>query len=104
MGPEAIENRVARLERRMTRLEELPSRLDALTSQILHLRGEMQGEFSSVRAETQQLGVGLQGEMQSLNERTLVQMRMLHEELVSRIAVMGEGVNRPKKRGARREK
>jgi hypothetical protein len=54
--------------------------MDALESQIVRLRGEMRGEFSAVRSE-----------IRSGDEETRTQMRVLHEDLVSRIAMLGEG-------------
>ena len=69
MARQVLETRVESLERRMTTLEQLPERLDRLESQILQFREEVGDEFSAVRRE----------------------MRVLHEDVLGRIAVIGEG-------------
>lgn len=76
----------------MTRLEELPARIDDLTLQVSQLRTEMRAEFSAVRGEmAEQIG-GL-----------ATQMRVLHEDVIGRIALLQEGLSgapkrRPKKK------
>jgi hypothetical protein len=60
----------------VTGLEQLPARIDDLTSQISQFRTEVRGEFSAVRSEIRDLGV---------------QMRVLYEDLLTRITQMQEG-------------
>jgi hypothetical protein len=96
MPPQTLESRLERLEKRVTRLEQLPGRLDDLTSQVSQLRTEMRAEFSAVRHEftatmAEQVG-GL-----------ATQMRVLHEDVIGRIALLQEGLSgaskrRPKKK------
>jgi hypothetical protein len=62
----------------VSELERLPARIDDLTSQVVQLRTEMHAEFSAVRAE--------------IAERaTAVEMRVLHEDVISRLALLQEG-------------
>ena len=115
----------------MTRLEELPARIDDLTSQVSQLRTEMRGDFSAVRSEmatgfgalrsemtagfaavavkTDKLEAqtdGLATKTDRLEAKTdglAVQMRMLHEDVIARIALLQEGLTgtagrKPKKK------
>ena len=63
----------------MTQLEELPGRMDRLESQIVQLRTEMRDEFSAVRQE-----------IRDGDEETRRYMRVLFEEYVGRMKVIGE--------------
>jgi hypothetical protein len=109
MPPQPIEPRVTSLERRLTELERLPARIDDLTSQISQLRTEIRGEFSAVRVEMVGLGSALRIEMAeqgaasaARDEAIGIQMRVLHEDVVSRIGVLQEGMPaRPKRSGRR---
>src|SRR5688500_7711995 len=78
-----LEARVEALEGRVTELEKLPARIDNLSLQVQHLRVEMRGEFSTVRADITQVKT---------------EMRVLHEEVISRIALIQEGLPLPPKR------
>jgi len=60
--PRSLEQRVTMLEQQMQVLRELPARVGAVELQIVQLRGEMKGDF----------------------------MRVLHEEVLARIATIGE--------------
>jgi cell division protein FtsB len=86
MPPQTIESRVTSLERRVTQLEQLPARIDDLTSQVSQLRTEARGEFSAVRA--------------AIAERaTAVEMRVLYEDVISRLALLQAGLSaRPKRK------
>lgn len=120
MLPQPIESRVESLENRVTELEQLPARNGGLESQIQQLRTEMHVEFSAVRtelraeisgqgtslrAEIAEQGTSLRGEIASLSARIDEQgthMRVLHEEVISRIALVQEAVSpqprRPRKK------
>jgi hypothetical protein len=98
----------------VTHLEQLPARIDDLASQVSRLRTEMRVEFSTVRADMAGQGVTLRGEMAEQGEalrrefRTEIgnlanQMRVLHEEVISRIALLQEGWSGPR-RGRPRKK
>ena len=76
----------------MTRLEELPARIDDLTSQVSQLRAEMRDEFSAVGAE-----------MAGQGARLAAQMRVLHEDVIGRIALLQEAVTGAPRRRSRKE-
>ena len=78
MAKKSLEERVNTLERRVEILEQLPERLTALEVQIVQLRDEMRSEFSATRAE------GRTG-----NEETRRFVRILHEEVIERIKLLG---------------
>ena len=80
MQKPSIVSRIEILERKVDALEELPSRVTALESQVRQLRVDMSAECLAVRHE-----------IREGDEETRRQMRVLHEDLVSRIAVLGEG-------------
>ena len=94
MSPESLRVRVERLERRVEILEQLPERVSALESQIVLLRDEMRSEFSAVRADAVETRRVLTERMESLFDANQRHMRLLHEDLVERIARMGEGRTR----------
>lgn len=112
MPPQTLVRRVERLEERVTILEQLPARVDALTSQISQLREEMRAEFSAVRTENQagdeETRRSLREEIRAgdeetrrvlreADERILNQARVLHEDVVARLALIQEGGDgRPK--------
>ena len=106
LPPQPIEPRVTSLERRLTELEQLPARIDDLTSQISQLRTEVRGEFSAVRVGMDGMGGALRMEMAeqgaasaARDEAIGIQMRVLHEDVVSRIGLLQEGMPaRPKRR------
>jgi len=70
---------VERLERRVEILEQFPDRVRAMEAQIVLLRDEMRNEFSATRA---------------LISDVDRYMRVLHEDVIQRIATLGEGQNR----------
>ena len=94
MARESLEKRMDRLERRVEILERLPDRVTAVESQIVLLRDEMRSEFSAVRADAVETRRVLTERMESLFDANQRHMRLLHEDLVERIARMGEGRTR----------
>ena len=99
MPPQTIANKVDRLEQRVTELERLPDRMSALESQIVQLRTEMRDEFSAVN---EQIRAGDAETRRVLGERideTNRHMRVLHEDVIGRLAVIQEGLpTAPRKR------
>jgi hypothetical protein len=117
--PSSLTRRVQILEERVKSLERLPARIDNLEVQILQFREETRAEFSAARAEflarialteaalnheINQLDVKaisrdeeVRRQMQSSTTELLARidetcrfMLMLHEDVVARIASMGE--------------
>jgi predicted phage gp36 major capsid-like protein len=95
------------LERRVETLVQLPERVTALEAQIVQLRDEMRSEFSATRAETragdEETRRTLREEIRAGDEETRRvlttrmddlfganerHMRVLHEDLVQRIATL----------------
>ena len=127
MRPETIASRVDNLERRVTDLETLPDRITAVELQIVQLRTEMRGEFSAVREEirtgtrvlgeridetTRVLGERIEERARVLGERidefarvlgerideTGRHMRVLHEDVIGRLAIIQEGQSARRRR------
>lgn len=92
MPLQPLDSRIESLEHRVTELAQLPGRIDDLTSQISHLRTEMHDEFSAVR-----------GEVSELADRLDTRMRVLHEDVIARIALLQEGLT-PAKRKLRKKR
>jgi len=84
--PRSVEERLTMLEGQMQHLRDLPERVTNLESQFVQLRQEIRDGFSAIRSEMKERFVELSA-----------QMRMLHEDAITRIATTGEG-RRPKKR------
>ena len=119
MERRSLLNRVQLLEKTVDQLRELPARLEGIEhrvagceGQILQLRSEMRAEFSNVRgemrtefaavhADMQAASIAVREEMQAGfgkvtddikhgDEETRRFMRVLYEDLVARIATLGE--------------
>jgi hypothetical protein len=93
----AVEGRLGAVEGRLGavegRLEGVEVRLTSFEGQILQLRTEMHAGFSTVQGEF----AAVRQEIKQGDEETRRFMRVLHEDLVARIAVLQEqnGQNRP---------
>jgi hypothetical protein len=99
---ESLEKRVELLEQQMRPLSELPDRVASFETQFLQFRTEVRAEFSAVRSEMhagderlleeiRKVEANLRREIQAGDEETRRFMRVLHEEVISRIAAIGEG-------------
>ena len=99
----------------MTSLRELPKRVDGLALQVSQLRSEMPAEFSAIRGEMatrSDLASGLSAVRAEMAAEFVTvraeigdlgrQMRVLHEDLVGRIALLQEGFPPPGRRTKRR--
>ena len=95
MPTQTIVRRVDRLEVRVTDLERLPDRISSLESQILQMRTEMAGEFSAVRHEI----ADCRRDLNARIEETLRYMRVLHEDVIGRLAIIQEGQPSRRRRG-----
>lgn len=88
---EAVEGRLTTVEGRLVmvegRLVKVEGRLATVEVQIVHLREEMRSEFSAIRGE---LGERFEA-LYERGEDTRRYMRVLHEEVIDRIARIGEG-------------
>ena len=114
MGQQTLTNRVEVLERIVESLEKLPERMHALEWQFVQFREEMRAEFSAIRAEVragdEKTRTDLRAEIRAGDEETRTYMRVLHEEVLSRIALLDEHRNgsgrsrRPLKAAQRRKK
>ena len=82
MSARSSNERIEILEQKVGDLQSLPDRMTAVESQILQLRGEMRDGFSAMRDG---------------DDETRRQMRVLHEEVLSRIALLQEGRGRKKR-------
>ena len=113
MATEDLADRVVSLERQTERLDALPDRVSGLELQFVQFRGEARDEFSAVRremraqgeelraemraqgeelrAEMRALGQQLRAEIQAGDEQTRHLMRILHEDVITRIATIQEG-------------
>jgi len=98
MRPQSLDARVERLETRVTALEGLPNRIDALTLQVSQLREAMHVEFSAINSKVDGLDHRLTGQIESVREQLAARMLMLHEDLISRLALMKEGQSSRRKR------
>ena len=86
----------------MQPLERLPARIDNLVVQILQFREEVRMEFSATREGLGARLAALEARIGVVDERLTARieegdketrrfMRVLHEDLVARIATIGEG-------------
>jgi hypothetical protein len=120
MTTQTLVKRVDTLEERVTRLEELPARMDSLTLQVSQLRDEMRVEFSAVRDEIragdEETRRVLRDEIRTGDEETrrvlgdeiragdmqvMNQARVLHEDVVSRLALSQDAGHQRRKRSTK---
>lgn len=86
MPARTLAARVENLEMRVSALEELPRRLDSIELQFLHLREHVDGKFSALEQKLEQ-------KIEAGDDETRRFMRVLHEEVLSRIALLQEGLD-----------
>jgi hypothetical protein len=110
MQDPTIVNRLDILERKVELLEALPARVSAVESQILQLRNDMNDGFSALRVEiragndalrtelreemragNEALRTELRAEIRAGDEETRNFMRVLHEDVIARIATIRHG-------------
>jgi hypothetical protein len=91
MARQTIENKVGAQERRMTMLDGDGGRVARVESQISQLRSEMHDEFFAIRSEMRDEFAAVRTEIRTGDEETRRFMRVLHEDLVSRIAAIQKG-------------
>jgi hypothetical protein len=96
MADRNLTEKIEILEEKVQTHETLPARVGAVEMQILQLRDEMRGEFSAVRQEMRAMRDELRAEIRAGDKETRVQMRVLHEEVIARIATLQE--SRPRRR------
>jgi len=100
----SLTERVEILEQTVEDLRGLPDHVAAVESQILQLRGEMRGEFSAIRERFEAVDRRFEAvdrRFDAINERfdeTHRYMRVLHEDVVARLALLHEGRRERKKR------
>jgi chromosome segregation ATPase len=88
MQPKSLEDRVTLLEKN---LQGLPERVGALETGVTELTGEFVQFRGEVRAEFSATRDGLRKEIRDGDEETRRLMRVLHEDLVARIALLDRG-------------
>ena len=102
MQQRSVIERVEILERTVEVLERLPERVTGVELQLVQLRDEMRAEFSAMRAEMragdEETRRTLRDEVRTVDEQTRRYMRVLHEEVISRLAVLHEGRRSPRRK------
>ena len=91
MPPQTLEPRMESLEHRVDQLEQLPAKIDALTLVVSQPRTKMHAEFSAVRAEISEQGAASAGRDEALG----IHMRVLHEDVIARIALLHDVLSPP---------
>jgi hypothetical protein len=71
--------------------QRLDASFNALSTQILQSRRESHDELLAMRAEMKAQGTALRGEIREGDEETRRFMLILHEDTLSKIALIGEG-------------
>ena len=74
----------------MDALSQLPARVTRVGTELTALRGEFAAFRTEVRAEF----AAVHGEIHGGDEETRLQMRILHEDVISRIGLLQEGIDR----------
>ncbi len=96
MPQESLEKRVEKLEDAMTGFAGLPPQVAELASRVSQLGGEMRVGFSAIRDEIragdEETRRQLREEIRIGDEETRTQMRILHEDVIERIALLQENL------------
>src|SRR5438128_141748 len=96
MPQESLVKRVEKLEGEMTALAGLPAQVADLAAQVSQLRVEMRAGFSAIRDEIRAGDAGtigqLRDEIRAGDAETRSEMRILHEDVITRIALLQEGL------------
>ena len=80
--------RVQLLESTVAELTELPGQFDELSSQFVQMKTEVREDISAVCREMSQMRIDLVTAIVSAEERVLIQMRVLHEDVMARIGLI----------------
>lgn len=88
-APLRVEERLSSLEARMTAVEQLPSRVDRLASE---LRAEIRAGDEVLREDMRTGHVMILTALTEQIEESRRETRVLHEDVLGRIRVVGEGL------------
>ena len=88
MDSKSLDDRVTLLENDMQELRGLPDRVASIEASILQWRTDVRAEFSAVRQDMQGMVQMLRAEIRAGDAETRRFMRVLHEEVLSRIAAI----------------
>jgi hypothetical protein len=91
MPTPTLTKRVETLEDTVSGPDGMLQRLDGLTGEFLQFRAETRAEFSAVREEMREGFAAVRQEMRDMNSSLRLHMQVLHEEVLSRIALLTEG-------------
>jgi hypothetical protein len=95
MQDRSIIERLEIVERKVESLETLPARVSAVELQIVQLRQDMTAGFSAIRddlrAVDESIRADLRAEIRAGDEETRRFMRVLHEDVIARIAAIHHG-------------
>ena len=97
MATRTLEERVTALEGTVAGLQDLPKQLAAFQREVGTRFEQIDGRFEQVDARFERL----ERIVRDGDERNYSQMRMLHEDLVTKIALLGERRGGPDRRPRR---
>ena len=95
MQDRSFVERLEIVEKKVESLETLPARVSAVELQIVQLRQDMNAGFSAIRddirAVDESIRADLRAEIRAGDEETRRFMRVLHEDVIARIAAIRHG-------------
>ncbi len=93
--------RIEILEGDVNALRQLPDRVSAVAADLAAVRGDvtqlqgdvtrLQGDVTELKRDMHTEFAAVRDEIRTGDEETRRQMRILHEEVISRLALLGEG-------------
>ena len=104
MPERTLEDRVTALEGTVAGLQELPKQLASLQRDVTAFQRDIAARFEQVDARFEQVDARferLERIVRDGDERNYSQMRMLHEDLVAKIALLGKRRDSPDRRPRR---
>ncbi len=99
--PMPLVRRIEILEGDVNALRQLPDRVSAVAADLAAVRGDvtqlqgdvtrLQGDVTELKRDMHTEFAAVRDEIRTGDEETRRQMRILHEEVISRLALLGEG-------------
>ncbi len=88
MDSKTFDDRAAELESALELLGDVPARLASLDARVLQCQSEVRGELSAIRQDLRRVAETLRIETRAGDAETRRYMRVLHEEVLSRVAAI----------------
>ena len=98
MSPESFSERLLTVEGQVSALQGVPKKVEELTVEVSQRRDETHAALSAIHAVLDAIHIAIR----EGDEETRRQMRVLDDEVISRIAMLQEALGRPPRKARRK--